>query len=151
MERFEAVVEAAGGGGHAVEIPFDVEAVLGAKRPPVRGIVNGAPFRSTVAVYGGRYLLGLNREVREAAGGVAVGDTVTVELERDDEERTVELPEDLRAALDADLLAFFESLSYTHRREYVRWIEEAKRDETRRGRVERSVEMLREGVRTPDA
>jgi hypothetical protein len=151
MQRFEAVVEAAGGGGHLVEIPFDVAAVFGAKRPPVRGTVNGAPFRSTVAVYGGRYLLGLNREVRDAAGGVSVGDTVTVELELDDEERTVELPSDLRAALDPDLLAFFESLSYTHRREYVRWIEEAKREETRRRRVERAAELLREGVRTPDA
>ena len=151
MERFEAVVEAAGRGGHLVEIPFDVAAVFGAKRPPVNSTVNGAPFRSTVAGYGGRSLLEQDRDVREAAGGVAAGDTVTVELERDDEERTVELPTDLRAALDADLLAFFESLSYTHRREYVRWIEEAKRDDTRRRRVERAVEMLRKGVRTPDA
>jgi hypothetical protein len=151
MERFEAVVEAAGRGGHLVEIPFDVATVFGAKRPPVRGTVNGAQFRSTVAVYSGRFLLGLNRELRDAAGGVAVGDTVAVELERDHEGRTVELPDDLAAALDADLLAFFESLSYTHRREYVRWIEAAKREETRRRRVERAAEMLREGVRTPDA
>jgi hypothetical protein len=128
-----------------------VAAVFGAKRPPVRGTVNGAPFRSTVAVYGGRFLLGLNRELRAAAGGVGPGDNVTVELERDDEERTVELPADLRVALDADRLAFFESLSYTHRREYVRWIEEAKREETRRRRVARAVELLRRGVRTPDA
>jgi hypothetical protein len=151
VERFEATVEAGGGGGHLVEIPLDVPALFGAKRPPVRGTVNGAPFRSTVAVYGGRYLLGLNREVREAAGGVEAGDTVAVELERDDEPRTVELPDDLRAALDDDLLTFVESLSYTHRREYVRWIEEAKRDETRRRRVARAVELLREGARTPDS
>ena len=151
MERFEAVVEAAGRGGHLVEIPLDVNAVFGARRPPVRGTLNGATFRSTVAVYGGRYLLGLNRELREAAGGVAVGDNVSVELEWDDEERTVDLPPDLRAALNADLLAFFETLSYTRRREYVRWIEEAKRAATRRRRVARAVELLREGVRTPDA
>ena len=117
----------------------------------MRGTVNGAPFRSTVAVYGGRSLLGLNRELRDAAGGVRPGDVVTVEVERDDEPRTVELPADLRAVLDDDLVACFESLSYTHRREYVRWIEEAKREETRRRRVERTAELLREGVRTPDA
>jgi len=150
VERFEATIEAAGGGGHVVEIPFDVEAAFGAKRPPVRGTVNGAPFRSTVAVYGGRPLLGLNRELREAAGGVGPGDTVTVELERDDEPRTVELPDDLSAALDDELRAFFDALSYTHRREYVRWIEEAKREETRGRRVEKALELLREGVRTPD-
>lgn len=149
MERVEGVVEAAGRGGHVVELPLDVPALFGGKRPPVRGTVNDAPFRSTIAVYGGRYLLGLNREVREAAGGVAVGDTVVIEVERDDEERTVEVPDVLRAALDADLLAFFDSLSFTHRREYVEWIEEAKREETRRRRVEKAVELLRGHVRTP--
>jgi Bacteriocin-protection, YdeI or OmpD-Associated/Domain of unknown function (DUF1905) len=149
MERVEGVVEAAGRGGHVVELPLDVPALFGAKRPPVRGTVNGAPFRSTIAVYGGRYLLGLNREVREAAGGVGAGDTVVIELERDDEERTVEVPDDLRAALDAELLAFFDSLPFTHRREYVEWIEEAKREETRRRRVEKTVELLRGHVRTP--
>jgi hypothetical protein len=152
VERFEGVVEAAGGGGgHLVEIPLDVPTLFGAKRPPVRGTVNGAPFRSTVAVYGGRYLLGLNKEIRAAAGGVRAGDTVSVALERDDEPRTVELPDDLRGALDDELRAFFDSLSYTHQREYVRWIEEAKRDETRRRRVDQAVSMLRERVRTPDA
>ena len=149
MERVEGVVEAAGGGGHVVELPLNVPALFGAKRPPVRGTINGTPFRSTIAVYGGRYLLGLNREVRDAAGGVGAGDTVVIELERDDEERTVEVPDDLRAALDADLLAFFDSLSFTHRREYVEWIEEAKREETRRRRVEKAVELLRGHVRTP--
>jgi uncharacterized protein YdeI (YjbR/CyaY-like superfamily) len=68
---------------------------------------------------------------------------------RDDEERTVEVPDDLRVALDVDLLGFFDSLSFTHRREYVEWIEEAKRDETRRRRVEKAVELLRGHVRTP--
>ena len=150
MHRFAGVVEAAGRGGHVVEIPLDVPALFGARRPPVRGTVNGAPFRSTIAVYGGRFLLGLNREVREAAGGISVGDTVVVELDRDDEPRTVELPADLRAALDDELIAFLESLSYTHQREYVRWIEEAKREETRRRRIARAVELLRDGVRTPD-
>jgi len=149
MHHFEGVVEAAGGGGHLVEIPLDVPAVFGARRPPVRGTVNGAPFRSTVAVYGGRFLLGLNRELREAAGGVAVGDTVAVEVERDDEPRTVELPDDLRAALDERRVAFFDSLSYTHQREYVRWIEEAKREETRRARVQKAAALLRAKTRTP--
>jgi uncharacterized protein YdeI (YjbR/CyaY-like superfamily) len=103
-----------------------------------------------VAVYDGRYLLGLNREVREAAG-VEAGDRVVVDLELDTAERTVEPPPELRAPLtdDPELGAFFDSLSYTHRKEYVRWIEEAKREETRRSRAQRAVAMLRDGIKTP--
>jgi uncharacterized protein YdeI (YjbR/CyaY-like superfamily) len=94
-------------------------------------------------------LLGLNREVREAAG-VQAGDRVVVDLQLDTEERTVEPPPELRAAFaeDPELVAFFDSLSYTHRKEYVRWIEEAKREETRRARADKAVAMLRDGIKT---
>ena len=74
---------------------------------------------------------------------------LTIDLERDEEERTVELPDDLEAALDAATRAKFDSLSFTHRREYVRWVEEAKREQTRERRVAKAVEMLRNGVKTP--
>lgn len=103
-----------------------------------------------MAVYGGRYLLGLNREAREAAG-VGPGDRVVIDLELDTAERTVEVSPELRAlfAREPELRAFFESLSYTHRKEYVRWIENAKREETRRARATEAVEMLRNGVEMP--
>jgi uncharacterized protein YdeI (YjbR/CyaY-like superfamily) len=76
---------------------------------------------------------------------------VVVDLELDTAERTVEPQPELRAALtdDPELGAFFDSLSYTHRKEYVRWIEEAKREETRRSRAKRAVAMLRDGIKTP--
>jgi uncharacterized protein YdeI (YjbR/CyaY-like superfamily) len=72
-------------------------------------------------------------------------------LELDDEPRTVEVPEELQAALAADdaARAAFDGLSYTHRREYVEWVTGAKREETRRARLERAVGMLRDGVRHP--
>jgi Bacteriocin-protection, YdeI or OmpD-Associated len=124
-----------------------VPTLLGAKRPPVRGTVNGAPFRLDRRRPRRPVPARAQQGDSEAAGGVRAGDTVSVALERDDEPRTVELPDDLRGALDNDLRAFFDSLS----REYVRWIEEAKRDETRRRRVDQAVSMLRERVRTPDA
>jgi hypothetical protein len=148
--RFEATIEKRGS-GHMLEIPFDVKAEWGKARAAVAATINGHSFRSTVAVYGGRYLLGLNREVREAAG-VRAGDRVVVDLELDTAERTVELPPELWAAFaeDREVRAFFDSLSFTHRREYVRWIEEAKREETRRARAAKAVAMLREGVKTPD-
>src|SRR3954462_11240677 len=109
MPRFEATLETHGT-GTLVEVPLDIRAVFGQARPPVKATVNGHTFRSTIAVYGGKYYLGFNRGVREAAG-VEAGDVLTIDLERDDEERTVKLPGDLAAALDAPARAAFDALS----------------------------------------
>jgi hypothetical protein len=144
--RFEAELTLSGRSGTYVVVPLDVPTVFGSTRPPVCGTVNGVPFRSTIAPYGNAFYLGVNRELRTAAGAEA-GDTVAVELERDDEPREVEVPTDLAEALaaDAGALATFDGLSYTHRKEYVGWIEEAKREATRRNRIEKAVVLLREG------
>jgi bacteriocin resistance YdeI/OmpD-like protein/uncharacterized protein DUF1905 len=149
VHRFQAVLGAEGSGVF-IEVPLDVPAVFGRARPAVRVTVNGHPFRSTVAVYGGRYYLPVKRELREAAG-VAAGDSVVVELAADEEPRTVEPPADLAAALAADPVAraAFDGLSVTHRREYVDWVAGAKRAETRRRRVEQAVVLLRDGRRHP--
>jgi len=107
----------------------------GAKRFPVVATVNGHTWRTTVTRMRGEFLLGLNRAVREEAG-VEAGDTVEVEL-----------PEAFAKALADDSVAraAFESLAYTHRKEYARWIDDAKRDETRKRRVAEALEMLRKG------
>jgi Bacteriocin-protection, YdeI or OmpD-Associated/Domain of unknown function (DUF1905) len=148
--RFEASIEKHGR-GHLVEIPFDVKAMWGRARAPVVATINGHTFRSTVAVYGGRYLLGLNREVRDAAGVQAGGPRRHRPRARYRRANGRAAPE-LRApfADDPELRAFFDSLSYTHRKEYVRWIEEAKREETRRERADKAVAMLRDGIKTLD-
>jgi Bacteriocin-protection, YdeI or OmpD-Associated/Domain of unknown function (DUF1905) len=148
-QRFTSTLEQHGS-GTVVVVPLDLKEAFGSGRPPVRATVNGYTFRTTLFTMGGRALLGLNREVREAAG-VEAGQEVSVELAGDDEPRTVEVPLDLASALDRDpaIRETFDGLSYTHRKEYVRWIEEAKREETRTRRVEKSVEMLREGIKTP--
>ena len=88
----------------------------------------------------------VNRAVREGAGAKA-GQPVTVEMDLDDEPRDVALPDDLGAALDRDpkARASYDQLAYSHRKEYVDWITEAKREDTRRRRVEKAVAMLREG------
>jgi hypothetical protein len=147
--RFETVLTAEDGGVF-FEVPLDVPAVFGRARAPVRGTINGHPFRSTVAVYGGRYYLPVKRALREAAG-VAAGDAVVIELEPDDRPRTVDPPADLAAALAADAAAkaAFDGLSFTHQREYAEWVAEAKRPETRRRRVEQATQMLRDGRRHP--
>jgi hypothetical protein len=147
--RFETVL-AAEDSGVFIEVPLDVPAVFGKARAPVRGTINGHPFRSTVAVYGGRYYLPVKRVLREAAG-VAAGDTVVVELEPDDQPRTVDPPADLAAALAADpeAKAAFDGLSFTHQREYAEWVAAAKRAGTRGRRVEQALQMLRDGRRHP--
>ena len=149
-QRFEATLEQHGS-GTVVVVPFDLKEAFGSGRPPVRATVNGYTFRTTLFTMGGRALLGLNREVREAAG-VEAGRKVSVQLERDAEPRNVAVPRDLAAALEVDpaVRETFDELSYTHRKEYVRWIEDAKRDETRTRRIAKAVELLREGVKTPD-
>jgi hypothetical protein len=147
--RFETVLEAEGAGVF-FEVPLDVPATFGKARAPVRGTINGQPFRSTVATYGGRYYLPVKRDLREAAG-VAAGDAVVIELEADDQLRTVDPPAALADALAADPEArtAFDGLSFSHQREYAEWVAEAKREATRRRRVEQAVKLLREGRRHP--
>ena len=93
---------------------------------------------------GGEFLVGLSREVRQAAG-VEAGDSVEVTLELDTAPRAVEVPEALAAGLAADpeAKAAFDAMAFTHRKEYARWVAEAKREETRQRRVEQAVEMIR--------
>jgi uncharacterized protein YdeI (YjbR/CyaY-like superfamily) len=111
---------------------------------PVIATVGGYAWRTTTFVYGGRAVIGLNKDVR-AASGAEAGETVTVELERDEGPREVDVPEALSEALagDPDARTAFEALSYTHRKEYAVWIAEAKRPETRERRVAETLQRLR--------
>ncbi len=143
---FRATLEPRGRGAF-VTVPFDVEKVFGKKRVPVRATIDGEPYRGSLVRMGGpSHLLIVVKAIRARIGKEA-GDEVEVTLEEDAGPRTVEPPEDLAAALEADPRAgaFFAGLSYTHQREYVEWIEEAKREQTRRDRVRKAVELLREG------
>jgi Bacteriocin-protection, YdeI or OmpD-Associated/Domain of unknown function (DUF1905) len=136
--------------GPAAAVILDEDQVAavgeGAKRFPVLATVNGYSWRTTVTRMGGEFMLGLNREVRGGAG-VEAGDDVEVTLELDAAPREVDVPEPLSRALESDPQAAkaFESLSFTHRKEYARWIQEAKREETRDRRITQALEMLREG------
>jgi hypothetical protein len=149
-QRFSARVEAGQGGGAFVVVPFDARALWGEARPPVAAIVGGVHYRSRLAVYGGKTMLGLTKKLRSDAS-IEIGDEVTIELDRDDASREVDVPAELRAALDAhdDARKTFDTLSFTHRREYATWIAEAKRPQTRRDRAARAIEMLAAGSATP--
>jgi bacteriocin resistance YdeI/OmpD-like protein/uncharacterized protein DUF1905 len=144
-KRFEAVLGGEAGERPTVELPFDVRATYGSARPKVRVTVNGVELRTTVAVYGGRSYVGFRQEVRDAAG-IAIGDRIKVAIEPDVAPREIEVPDDLGRALTKDRAAkkVFDGLAFTHRKEYVQWIEGAKKAETRERRVAKAVEMLRE-------
>lgn len=95
----------------------------------------------------GTFCVGLTKAIR-ADAGADIGQLVHVVLERDEAERTVDVPKDLAEALQAaGLMTRFEEMAYTHRKEYVRWVMEAKRAETRTARVAKAVSMISEGRR----
>jgi hypothetical protein len=145
--RFGTTVEAAGKTATGLPVPADVvEALAAGKRPAVRVTVGGHTYRSTVAPRGGRFMVPLSGENR-AAAGVAAGDTVEVELEVDTEPREVAVPADLAAALAGDepARAAFERLAYSHQLRHVLAVEGAKAAETRQRRIDKTLEMLREG------
>jgi len=118
----------------------------GAKRFPVVATVNGYTWRTSVMRMGGEFLLGMSKEVRQGAGAEA-GDEVDVTIELDTAPREVEVPEALAAALAADpeAKASFDRMAFTHRKEYARWIADAKQEQTRQRRVAQALEMIRAG------
>ena len=130
-----------------IRIPDDVVTSLGSgKRPAVTITINGFTYRSTVAVMGGAYMVGVSAENR-AGAGVAGGDEVDVDIELDTEPRVVTLPPDFAAALDAepDARRTFESLSPSNKGWHVLQVEGAKTDETRQRRIAKQIDALREG------
>ena len=108
--------------------------------------INGHEFRTRLAVYGGQPMVGVTKANR-AAAEVAVGDSFDVEIALDTAPREVEVPPELVEALAGEPGAaeVFDGLSFSHRREYVQWITEAKRPETRARRVAGTIERLHEG------
>ena len=145
---FTTIAQPNPGGVLLVEIPETVVKKLGAgKRVPVRVTLNGAKYRSTIAVYGGRYYLPARKEVRDAAKLVP-GGRARVSLEVDAAPRTVTIPADLARALSAaKLRSGFGAFSFTHRREFVEWITSAKRAETRVARIPKVVAQVRAKAR----
>ena len=125
----------------SIKIPFSVQEVFNTRaRLPVRGTINGFPFRGSIFPYGGVYYLGVTRALREDAG-VQAGDLVTVVLELDTVPRIITPPPDFIVALAANpaAQATWERLSYTHRKEHVQAIEAAKQPATRARRIAQAI------------
>ncbi len=130
-----------------IQIPDEIVEGLGAgKRPAIRVTINGYTYRSTVAVMGGVFMVGVSADNR-AGAGVKGGDEVDVDIELDTALREVTVPTDLATALDAEPAArrTFDGLSYSNKSWHVLSIDGAKTDETRQRRIAKSVEALRDG------
>jgi len=142
---FTAKILDAGSGGAYVEVPFDVEAAFGLRRPKVKAMIEGVPYRGTLTRMGTEcHILGIRKEIREQLGRT-FGDEITITIEPDTEPRLIEIPEDLMKGLkkDKEAKTLFDKLSYTHQKEYVTWITEAKKEETRQNRIAKTIEMLK--------
>ncbi len=143
--RFTTNVELGGKTATGFAVPDEIVEGLGrGKRPPVVVTVGRHSYRSTIAVMGGRYMIPLSAENREAAG-VLAGDQVDVDIELDTEQRVLDVPDDLAAAIaaDSEAQAFWDSLSYSRRRRIVLSVDGAKSAETRDRRIAKSVTDLR--------
>ena len=145
--RFRTTIQQGGKTATGIQVPEQVVEALGSgKRPAVKVTINGYTYRSTVAVLGGRYMVGVSAEHRTGAG-VAGGDEVDVDLELDTAPREVSVPADFAAALDAEPAArrTFDDLSYSNKSWHVLQVEGAKTSETRQRRIARSVDLLKQG------
>jgi hypothetical protein len=139
-----------GAGGHLVEVPYEVVAALGGRgRIPVQASFNGVPYRGSIVKMGGVMMLGVTKAVM-AEAGAGPGDVLDVVVENDEAPREVEVPPELTKALKRNRAArsVWDGLSFSHRREYVGYIVEAKKEETRARRVERTIQALTERAAT---
>ena len=145
--RFRTTIEQGGKTATGIQVPEEVVQALGSgRRPAVTVTINGYSYRSTVAVLGGRYMVGVSAEHR-AGAGVAGGDEVDVDIDLDTAPREVTVPPDLAAALDTEPEArrTFDGLSYSNQSWHVLQVEGAKTGETRQRRIARSVDLLKQG------
>lgn len=139
------------GGGAGVLFPYDVKEEFGTEgKVPVKATFDGVPYSGSLMRCGlPEHMLGVLKSIREQIGK-GPGDTVSVEVWKDEAERTVAIPPELAKLLKNERLTeTFDNLSYTHRKEYCRWITEAKKEETRQARLAKAVDMLKAGVKTP--
>jgi hypothetical protein len=148
--RFTVKLEGKEGSAVAwLNAPFDVVETFGTRaRVPVRGTINGFPFRSSLMPMGGCHGMAVNKTMREGAKAKA-GDAVDVVMERDQEERTVEAPPELNRELGQNMKAQarWEKLAFTHKKEMANCIRDAKQEETKKRRLAKVMQVLNSGAK----
>ena len=135
------------GNNTGICVPGEIVEKLGAgKKPPVTVTVNTYTYRNTIAVMGGKFMIGVSADIRSKTG-IKGGDAVTVTLKLDHEPREVTLPLDFKEALskNPDAKKFFEQLSYSNKQRFVLPVGQAKTEETRQRRIEKAIQDSSEG------
>ena len=151
-QEFQGKIEPMGPGGAwtCLRIPFNVEEVFGSKaRVSVKGTINGFDFRSSIFPMGdGTHFMMVNKTMQKGAN-IKSGDAVQVVLEKDTVPRSLQVPKDIKDALaeNGEAKTCFEKMSYSHKKEYVDWIDSSKQEETRARRIEKALTMLATGKR----
>lgn len=131
--------------GAYIEIPFDVEQVYGAKRVKVKATFDGVEYRGSIVKMGlPCYIIGIIKDIRKKIGKKP-GDIIEVTIEKDEEERIVEIPMDFkeRIELDDNIKEFWNTLSFSMQKKYVVWITSAKKEETRIKRINEAIEKMK--------
>jgi len=142
--KFKTKIFTGGGNTAGFWIPEEIVKSFGkGKRVPVVVTINGYSYKNTITSYEGKFAIGVSMENREKAN-VKVGDEVEIDLQHDDKPRTVEVPKDMQKELDKNPKAkeIFEKLAYSYKKEYVRWINDAKKEETRISRLGKLNQMI---------
>lgn len=132
-----------------IEIPFDVETEFNAKRIKVKAKFDGVKYRGSIVNMGlGCYIIGITKAIRKEIGKEAL-DKVFVEIEKDEEERVIELPGDFKNAINEneEAMKFYESLPYSSKKKYYQWITGAKKQETRKKRIAEAVLKLKSNTK----
>ena len=143
--EFSALIIDPGGGGAYVEFPFDTEELFGTiGRIPVKVHFDGQPYHGTMLRYGTeKHIIIIVKKIREAIKKQAP-DIVDVKVELDDKTRKITVPDDVQKSLEKNQMTLetYNKLSYSHQKEYINWILEAKREETRQNRIEKMIQKL---------
>ena len=132
-------------GGALIEFPYNLKEETGKGRLKVKATFDGVEYRGSIVSMGGKYIIGIKKEIRKKIKK-EVDDNVQVVIEEDLEPREVDVPNEFEAELSKHgLLPKFNNLSYTHKREFVNWINSAKRETTKVSRITKAIEKLRKG------
>ena len=146
MKKFNAEIKKIEGkDGAYIEIPFDVEEVYGAKRVKVKATFDGVEYRGSIVKMGlPCYIIGITKEIRKKIEKEP-GDIIEVTIEKDEEDRVVEIPTDFkeRIELDNNIKEFWNTLSFSMQKKYVTWITSAKKEDTRNKRIDTAIEKLK--------
>lgn len=143
--KFQAVIKQhEGKNASYIEVPLDIEKEFGAKRVKVKALFDNEEYRGSIVKMGlPCYMIGITKEIRTKLGKT-FGDIVEVVIEKDEEDRTIDLPIELKEKLDDNKVAFefYEGLSYSNKRKYIQWITSAKKEETRIKRIDEAIKKL---------